>query len=447
MTRSIPLDELRYDALLAPGDVVGWAQATGEPVALTRALVAQRESLTDAGVFIGMTSSGTLRPEHAARLRMTGLNGAGSNRRLTAAGVLDVVPAHVSAVPALLRAKTLRLDVALVQVRRHEPSGRYSLGTVADYTRALIESARLVVAQVNEALPRTGQDALVSPDEIDLLVEAPGEVLEMPDPAPRAEDTAIARVVAGLIPDGATLQLGIGTLPVAVVRALAGHRDLGIHSGVMFDALVDLIEQGVVTNARKGCDPGVSVTGCLFGTQRLYRHADLNDAVHLRSVEYTHAAAVTAHVERLYTINSAVEVDLTGQINAEVAGGTYLGAVGGQVDFVRGGVASPLGRSIIALPAATPDGAVSRIVPFVRHGPVTTPRCDVDVIVTEFGAAELRGQPLAERARRMIAIAHPRFREDLERAVRESASGVAAASGLSPRLFAAAGSHSQESTA
>jgi acyl-CoA hydrolase len=435
MTRSIDIADLRYAELLAAGDVVAWSQAVGEPVALTQALVAQRESLVDAGIFIGMTSSGTLRPEHAASLRMTGLNGAGTNRRLTAAGVLDVVPVHVSTVPALLRSKALRVDVALIQVRLHEPSGMYSLGVVADYTRALMQSARLVIAQLNDDLPRTGHEALVPAEEIDLFVHAPGQVLEMPDPEPRSEDIAVAKVVAGVIPDGATLQLGIGALPVAVVRALEGHRDLGIHSGVIFDAIADFMEKGVITNARKGCDAGATVTGGLFGTRRLYRFADLNDAVHLRSVEHTHNPAVMARVERLHTINSAIEVDVTGQINAEVAGGAYLGAVGGQVDFVRGAACSPGGRSIIALSAATPDGRRSRIVPGIQRGPVTTPRCDVDLIVTEFGVADLRGQALAERARRLIAIAHPDFREDLERAIRDPASGVAAASGLSPRLF------------
>jgi acetyl-CoA hydrolase len=224
-----------------------------------------------------------------------------------------------------------------------------------------------------------------------------------------------------VIPDRATVQLGIGALPVAVARALAGHRELGIHSGVISDVVADLVEKGVVTNACKGRDAGRIVTGGLFGTSRLYRFADGNDAVAMRSVEYTHNRAIAESLHRFHTINSAIEVDLTGQVNAEVAGGRYLGAVGGQVDFVRGGMASPDGRSIIALPASTGDGAQSRIVATLGNAPVTTARSDVDLIVTEFGVADLRGCGLRERARRMISIADPKFREMLERTLADSA--------------------------
>jgi acyl-CoA hydrolase len=416
-----PISGFHFRDVLAESDVIAWPQGPGEPLTLTRALMAQRHELRTPGLFLGMVVSDTVKPEHADVFAMRGLNGAGSNRRLTAAGVLDVIPTHVSTVPALLRSRHIGVDVALVQVRRHPTANCYTLGVIADYTQALIRGARVVIAELNESLPVTGQDALVDPRDIDLIVESAGDVIELPDPLPDAQEDAVAQRVAAVIPDGATLQLGIGAMPVAVARALGGHRDLGIHSGVISDAVVELFERGAVTNARKDVDRGCLVTGGLFGTRRLYAFADGNSAVHMRSVEYTHDQSVLRAMTRLFTINGAIEVDATGQVNAEVAGGRYLGAVGGQVDFVRGGFASPEGRSIIALPATTRDETRSRIVVRLSDVAVTTARSDVDLVVTEFGVADLRGQSMHERARRLIAVAHPKFREELSRDWRDAA--------------------------
>jgi len=224
--------------------------------------------------------------------------------------------------------------------------------------------------------------------------------------------------VAARIPDRATVQLGVGTLPAAVAEALAQHRELGVHSGVVSDVLVDLVEAGVVTNAHKGSSAGKTVTGGLFGTQRLRDFAARSGLVEMRSAEYTHHLAVTAALAQFHTINSAIEIDLSGQVNSEIAGGRYLGAVGGQVDFVRAGMASRGGRSIIAVPSTTPDGRHSRIVASLAGRPVTTARSDVDLIVTEFGVADLRGCGLTERARRLTAIAHPEHRDALSAASR-----------------------------
>jgi acyl-CoA hydrolase len=209
------------------------------------------------------------------------------------------------------------------------------------------------------------------------------------------------------------LQVGIGAVPDAILRLLQDRRDLGVHSGMIGDGLVDLVEAGVVTNALKPIDPGVSITGALIGTRRLYDFVDRNPKINMRSSSYTHSESVLSRLARLVTINSAVEVDLTGQVNAEQSGAQYLGGTGGQVDYVRAGNRSRGGHSIIALPATAKGGKVSRITAALS-GPVTTARSDVDVIVTEFGAAELKGQTLAERARRLVGIAHPDFREELD---------------------------------
>lgn len=414
MHKPIPLSLLRLAQFVRPHDVIGWPQGPGEPLALTEALVAQRAEIEAPVLFFGLTQSDTLRPELAEHFRFLALNGAGTSRRVSA--LADIVPCHVSAIPALLRGGHLRVDVALIQVRPLA-DGNFTLGVIADFTQALIEQARVVIALINPALPAMAGDACVCSADIDVLVDSDERLIDMPDPVPSAVEREVAHQVAALIPDRATVQLGVGTLPVAVAQALASHRELGVHSGVVSDVLVDLVERGVVTNAHKGLDAGRTVTGGLFGTQRLRDFALRSGMVELRSVEYTHNLAVTARLARFHTINSAIEIDLSGQANAEVAAGRYLGAVGGQVDFVRAGVASAGGRSIIAFPSTTPDGKHSRIVASLGDRPVTTARSEVDVIVTEHGAAHLRGCPLPERARRLVAIAHPAHREALSRAL------------------------------
>jgi acyl-CoA hydrolase len=235
-------------------------------------------------------------------------------------------------------------------------------------------------------------------------------------------EEGIARHVCKYIEDGTTIQIGIGGIPDAIMAAIGDRRDLGFHSGLINDRVADLMEQGVITNARKPIDPGLAIAGGLLGTRRLFDFADHNRSIRLMTFDYTHNAGILARQGKILAINSAVEVDLTGQVNAEVASGQYIGAIGGQGDFVRGVQVSPQGRSVIALPATARDDKVSRIVSRLS-GPVTTARGDADLIATEHGIAELRGQPIAERIRRMIAIAHPAFREALEREARTAIYG------------------------
>ncbi|MGE0702290.1 MAG: acetyl-CoA hydrolase/transferase family protein, partial [Hyphomicrobiaceae bacterium] len=230
-------------------------------------------------------------------------------------------------------------------------------------------------------------------------------------------ERAIARHAVELIPDRATIQTGIGALPDAILEGLRGHRDLGIHAGTISDGVMDLMQCGAVTNAAKEIDTGVTVTGNLIGTEALFRFVDGNPSVKFAGPAYTHSQQVLGRLSRLISINAALEVDLTGQVNSEAIGEDYVGTVGGQVDYVRAAVRSAGGRSIIALPSTTPGGRASRIVARLG-GPVTTPRSDVDVVITEWGRAELRNLTLRERARAMIAIAHPAFRESLAEAAR-----------------------------
>ncbi len=405
------LDLAQY---LRAGDRIVWGQACGEPTALVEALIAQAEGIGRLSAFAATSFSGLLNAEAGERIAFSSMGAIGALRALSAANRLQVVPCHVSQVGPMIADGLIGCDVALVQVSPPDSDGDHSFGLISDFVQAAIAKARVVVAEVNDRVPFTFGDAVLPAARIDCAVyvsRPPGEVRA----APTGEtDEAIARHVAAYVEDGAVLQVGVGAVPDAVLRLLSDRRDLGVHSGMIGDGLVDLVEAGVVTNATKLFDAGVSITGALIGTRRLYDFADRNPLIGMRNSGYTHGVDVLSRLPKLVTINSALEVDLTGQVNAEQSGDQYFGGTGGQVDFVRAGTRSPGGRSIIALPATARGGRLSRITPSLS-GPVTTARSEVDVIVTEFGAAELKGQTLAERARRLLAIAHPDFREGLDR--------------------------------
>lgn len=405
----------RLAALIRPGDTLWWGQATAEPLTLTRALVEGRHAVARGGrlaVFVGIDASGTLAPEHADTLDFFGYAAGGAHRRLAQAGALDILPVHYSHLPGLIRCGTLAADVVLLQVSPPDAQGRHSLGQMQEYLPAALERARVVIGEVHPEVPWTHGGQTLAAADFDLLIEGEHAPPELARAAPGAVEQAVAGHVAGLIDDGATLQLGIGNLPDAVLAALHGHRDLGLHSGAVPDGVAALAEAGALTNARKRIDRGVAIGGILMGGSRLRRWAHRNPAVALRPTDYTHHPEVLAACHRLAAINSAIEVDLTGQVNAEVAGGVYVGAVGGAMDFLRAAARSHGGLPIVALPS-TARGA-SRIVAALS-GPVSTPRADAGLVVTEHGVADLRGQTLSRRVRRMIDIAAPQFRADLER--------------------------------
>lgn len=395
-------------AHLRDGDVVVVPQGTAEPLDLTRRLVAEEHQLPAVRVFVSTLFSDTF--EHASRLRFTAIGGLGTARRLIAAGRCAVVPTHISAIPELFR-EHLRPDVVLLHLSGEARDGRHSVGIVDDYLQAAVAEARVVLAQVNARMPYTHGSATFALDELDAYEHVDTPLIEVP-PAPRTEAAEeIGRLAAGLIGDGSRIQVGIGAIPDAILDRLHDRRDLGIHTGLITDALLRLHRSGAVTNAGKPVHPGKTVAGTAFGTRGLYDAMAADATIWMRPVDVTHAHSVLATIDRLVSINSAVEVDLTGQVNSEVAGDAFIGGVGGQVDFVRGAAASPGGRSIIALPATDRTGTISRIVP--RTSVATTARSDVGTVVTEYGVAELRGTDLAERRRRLAAIAHPRFRDRL----------------------------------
>jgi acetyl-CoA hydrolase len=403
---------LDLSRFLRPGDTIAWGQGPGEPRSLSELLVDQRHRLGGVGVFLGAGFSETLRPEHGDALRFRALGGFGTNARLAKAGVLDVIPSHVSDLPGHFASGRIAVDAVFLMLSPADRDGFHHLGLAADYLAPAIERARVLLAEVNPHVPRVVGAPRIAAARLDAVVGNEGLPIEVPPPSPGPAEQQLAALAAERIPAGAALQFGIGGAPEAVCRALADHRDLGLHSAFVSDSMLDLIESGAVTNARKSIDTGITVTGLLFGTRRLFAYADDNPAIEMRPVGYTHATATLARLDRFFAVNSAVEVDLTGQVNAEAVGDAHIGAVGGAVDFARGARASEGGRSLIVLPSTTRDRRRSRIVPRISTV-VSAARSDADMVITEHGVAELPGCGLAERARRLITIADPAFRDEL----------------------------------
>jgi acyl-CoA hydrolase len=411
-------DELDLRPYVRAGDAIVTSQGTAEPRTLTEALIAQSTSLGSVTIFLGGGSfSGTFSPERNGGHKLLGYGAVGDHRRLIQAGVMEIIPTHVSCLPRLI-GNEIRCDVAMVQVSRPRPDGTFSYSLSSDYTAEAVDRARVVLAELNPKAPDTYCEASLDPTQIDVLVEAERDLIQMPRAAVTGLERAIAGHIAQFIGDRSTLQIGYGAIPEAILASLGDRSDLGLHTGVMGDSAVELIERGVITNSYKEVSPGVSVTGALWGTDRLYDFVDRNPLVRLSGIRQTHAPEVLDRLSRLVSINSAIEVDLTGQVNAEQVGSEYIGAVGGQVDFVRAGARAVGGASVIALASTARGGTVSKIVARL-DGPVTTARSDVDVIATEHGAVRLKGCSLPTRVKLMIGLADARFREDLLRAAFE----------------------------
>ncbi len=337
----------------------------------------------------------------------------------------DYIPIFLSEVPQLFRKDILPIDVALIQVSPPDRHGCCSLGVSVDVARAAVQTARYVIAQVNPQMPRTHGDGLVHINQIHAMVEVNEPIYEV---APAPVDDVSRRIgehVAELIEDGATLQMGIGAIPNAVLAALSNHRDLGVHTEMFSDGLIDLVERGVVTNIHKKKHPGKIVAGFVMGTRRLYDFVDDNPMVAMLDIAYVNDTAVIRQNPRVTAINSAIEIDLTGQVCADSIGTYQYSGVGGQMDFIRGASLSEGGKPIIALPSTTRKG-ISRIVPYLKQGAgVVTTRAHVHYVATEYGVVNLYGKGLRERARRLITIAHPDHREALEQAMHERFGGNA----------------------
>ena len=405
-----PLD---WAEIVRPNDLVAWTESSGEPLALTRSLIHAAPRLGGIRVYTGVFLSDSLDAATPDSVRIYSYGAYGKLSALFEQGMVEVVPGHYSQLGTFLgRDGRLRPDVVLVQVTPADANGNHSLGVGVGHIRVAMEAARTVIGQVNPRMPWTEGASVVPSSEFHRLVEIDAPILELPPRAPSAAEQQIASHIARMIPDRAVIQLGVGALPDAIAASLTGKRDLGMHSGLFTDAFRDLSEAGAITNRYKEVDTGLSVTTSFLGTRRLYDFVHRNPTILMRQPHETHGPATLLQLSRLHAINSAIEVDLTGQVNAEAVGRRYLGQTGGQVDFQRAAVVSAGGRGIIALPSTTPRSDQTRIVSRLS-GPVTTPRSDVDVIVTEWGIAELQGLSLGQRVEAMLRIAHPDHRSAL----------------------------------
>ena len=364
--------------MIRAGDTLVWGQACAEPQTLVEMLVAERAALSGCSVFMGSSYSGLVRPEHADHLRLSSYCGTGTNRALADAGVLDIVPSPYSQL-----SRILKCDVLMLQVSPPNAAGEYSLGLAVEYLAPAFEKARAVIAEVNDQVPWTNTQLRLRREDFDLVVETSRPPVYLPFTMPSEADRRIAANAAAWVPQGATIECGIGTLPNAILSALATRTDLSYHSGVVCELVPKL-------------QPRRCTGGALMGTQALFDWARDNPQLRLTHSDETHGARSLARIERFVAINSAVEVDLTGQVNGELARGSYVGAVGGALDFIRAANASPGGLSVIALPG-------SRVVEKLS-GPVSVPRSEAGIVVTEHGAADLRGCTLREREKRLRKI-------------------------------------------
>lgn len=343
-----------------------------------------------------------------------------ADRQAVNAGRADYTPVFLSEIPTLFSTGLIPLDVALLQVSPPDEHGFMSLGVEVLASQAAAASARAVVVQVNAQMPRVLGDSFLHVSRVHAVVESDEPLPELEGGGFGEVEKRIGEHTATLVPDGATLQLGIGTIPDAVLASLAGKRELGVHTEMISDGVMRAMEAGVITGARKTLHPGKAVATLILGSRALYRFVDNNPAFELHPSSYTNDPFIVAQNENLIAVNSALEIDLTGQVCADSIGTAIYSGFGGQLDFVRGAARSRGGKPIIALPATARGGELSRIVPLLRPGAgVVTTRGDVHYVVTEFGVAQLYGKTLRQRARALIDIAHPQFRETLERAARE----------------------------
>ncbi len=397
--------------------------ASAVPSVLLDALVARAPELQDVKiVHLHVEGPGPhLAPEMAGHFRHRALFIGRNARAAVNEGRAEYVPVFLHDVPDLFRSGLMPLDAVLVNVSPPDPHGFCSLGTSVEGTLAAVRSATTVIAQINASMPRTLGDSFVHADDIDLGVEVDVPPYEHTPEEPGQVEKTVGELVADLVPDGATIQMGIGGIPAAVGHALHGKRDLGVHTEMFTDTVVDLVEAGVVTGARKEVNRGKLVATFMMGTKRLYEFAHDNPMVEMRPADYTNDTAVIRRFSRMVAINSAIAVDLTGQVCADSIGWHLFSGVGGQMDFIRGAALSPEGRAIIALPSTAARGTASRIVPFLAEGSgVVTTRAHVRTVVTEWGVAELFGKSVRERAQALIGIAHPDFRDELEAQARQT---------------------------
>jgi acyl-CoA hydrolase len=402
--------------LVKDGDTVVLPIGAGEAPALLHALSARRRELRGVTVFqlLPLVKADYFDPDTADHVRHSTAFLGGTSRSGAAAGWVDVHPAHFSEIPLLLRRGLLPCDVVFARASAMDEHGYFALGLSADYTMAAIERARAVVLEVNPGVPFCFGDCHVHVSQVAALVQSSDPIVELPHPPLGEVELSIGRFVADLVPDGATLQIGIGAIPDAVVQQLGDKNDLGVHTEMFGDGILSLLEAGVITNTRKNLHPGKMMATFALGSHHLYEYMHRNPALEIHPVDVTNDPFLAGQNDNLHSINGTLQVDLVGQCGSETLGHRPYSGTGGQLDFVRAANRSQGGRAIMVVPSTARNGTVSRIVATLTPGThVTTGKNDVDYVVTEYGVAQLRGRSTRDRARALIEIAHPNFRDQL----------------------------------
>jgi acyl-CoA hydrolase len=401
------MPDLDIAEYLRPGDTVLIGQAAAEPPVLVEKLIAAAHDIGGLTAFCGYTLSAAWEGVSAGKPHIKAYVAHGPLRTLSAKGLVEIVPWHYGRIEEYIEAGHIRIDVVLLQVAPADADGYYSLGATVDYAAVAADRARAVLVEVNPNMPQTSSARRLHRSRVAASVTSSRVLADSPARPATAAECAVAENVAAFVPSGATIQLGVGALADAIARELHGRRDLRVRSGLVGDWLVDLDEAGALADV-----PGSCVTGMALGTERLYKFLQCSAKVRMAPVGEQLARAAMAECDPYVAMNSAIEVDLYGQVSAEVAGERYVGAVGGQAGFFRAARLARSGLAVVALAATNADGTTSRIVPVVT-GPVTTPQGDVDLVITEYGAADLRGTSYRERAERLIEVAAPQHRAAL----------------------------------
>lgn len=388
----------------------------GVPVALSQGLIERAPELRNVEIthILTFAEAPYVDPAYEGSFRVNALFIGPNVRRAVQEGRADFTPVFLSEIPDLFIKGLLPIDVALISVSPPDEHGFCSFGVEVGTTKPAAESARIIVAEVNRQMPRTLGNSFIHVSRLDHIVEVDSPLPEAPQGGSSEDHMRVGQYIAEMIPDGATLQMGIGSIPDAVLKSLDNHKDLGVHTELFSDGVIDLVESGVITCARKSFHPGKIVAGFLFGTRRLYDFIHNNPLIELHPTNYVNDPFNIAQNEKMVAINSALQVDLTGQVCADSIGPRFYSGVGGQVDFIRGAARSKEGLPIVAFLSTARGGSVSRIVPLLYEGAgVVTTRNDVHYIVTEYGVASLYGKSVRERAHALINIAHPNFRDEL----------------------------------
>lgn len=408
-------------SIIESGEAVFIHTAGATPQRLVKALSSRGDELRDVTIY-EMHTEGVapyIEEQYRDSFKVKALFIGPNIRKAVNDGHADFIPSFFSEVPMMFRSGVLPVDVALIQVSPPDKHGYCSLGISVETTKAAVDVAKKVIAQINPRMPRTHGDGLLHISRFDRCVEFEEELPEIPPHTLTDEEQRIGQHVAGIIEDGATLQMGIGAIPDAVLSCLGNHKDLGVHTEMFSDGILPLVESGAINNRLKTRHPGVIVSGFLLGSRKLYDFVDDNPVVRMLDIQYVNDTAVIRRMPRMTSINSAIEIDITGQVCADSIGTRIYSGVGGQMDFIRGASLSPGGKPIIALPSSTSRGE-SKIVPMLKPGAgVVTTRAHVHYVATEFGIADLYGKHLRERAKLLIDISHPDHQEELERAAFE----------------------------